>query len=194
MLRNKSGFTLIELLVVFTVIGISITLAVPSWEQVSQKRRLTNATEQVASFLAVAQSTAQKRNQEVSLAFNRSGNQNWCVGAAGGSAGCDCTVTDTTSSQYCAVDGAPFIIESSSFQALNLLEAIDTQPGEGDAQITFDPVRGILQPTGDKLQFTFESSGGYYQLRVVIGPTGLLTICNSGDDTRTVGGYSTCLT
>lgn len=62
MLRNKLGFTLIELLVVITLIGVSVTLAVPSWQQASQKRRLTDATEQVAPFLAVAQSQAQKRN------------------------------------------------------------------------------------------------------------------------------------
>jgi prepilin-type N-terminal cleavage/methylation domain-containing protein len=192
MIRNKLGFTLIELLVVVTVIGVSVSLAVPSWEQISQKRRLTNATEQVASFLAVAQSAAQKRNQAVSLAFNRTGNQSWCVGAVGGSGGCDCTETDTTSAQFCAVDGAPYVIESSSFQFLNLTEADDTQPGEGDSHITFDPVRGILQPSGDRLQFTFESSGGYYQLRLVVSPTGLLTICNSGDD-QVVGGYAQCV-
>jgi len=169
------------LLVVITLIGISVTIAVPSWEQVSQKRRLTSATEQVAALLAVAQSEAQKRNQAVSLAFSRSGDNNWCVGAITGPSGCDCTETDTTSAQFCAI-----------FQFLKLIEASDTQPGEGDSYITFDPVRGILQPAGDKLQLTFESSGGYYQLRLVIGPTGLLSICNSGED-RIVGGYGTCL-
>jgi len=192
MLRKKLGFTLIELLVVITLIGISVTIAVPSWEQVSQKRRLTSATEQVAALLAVAQSEAQKRNQAVSLAFSRSGDNNWCVGAITGPSGCDCTETDTTSAQFCSIDNTPHRIEASSFQFLKLIEASDTQPGEGDSYITFDPVRGILQPAGDKLQLTFESSGGYYQLRLVIGPTGLLSICNSGED-RIVGGYGTCL-
>ena len=191
MLRNKLGFTLIELLVVITLIGISVTLAVPSWEQVSQKRRLTNATEQVASLLAIAQSEAQKRNQPVSLAFNRSGDQNWCVGAVTGSNGCDCTETDTGSAQYCAIDGTPYRIEASTFHSLNLIEATDTQPGDGDSFVTFDPVRGILQPAGDRLQFTFESTDGYFQLRLVISPTGLVTICNS-DGNRVIGGYATC--
>ncbi len=75
MSRKYSGFTLIELVVVITIIGLAITLATPSWDVVSQKRKLTNATEQVASLLVVAQSEAQKRNQAVSLAFSRSGNQ-----------------------------------------------------------------------------------------------------------------------
>jgi len=192
MFRNKLGFTLIELLVVITLIGISVTLAVPSWEQVSQKRRLTNATEQVASLLAVAQSEAQKRNQAVSLAFSRTDDQNWCVGAVTGSSGCDCTETNTESAQYCAIDGTPYRIEASTFQFLSLVEASDTQPGEGDSFVTFDPIRGILQPAGDRLQFTFESSGGYFRLRLVISPTGLVTICNADSD-RVVGGYATCL-
>lgn len=192
MLRNKLGFTLIELLVVITLIGISVTLAVPSWEQVSQKRRLTNATEQVASLLAIAQSEAQKRNQPVSLAFSRSGDQDWCVGAVTGPSGCDCNETNSDSPQYCAIDGTPHRIEASTFQFLSLIEAMDTQPDEGDSFVTFDPVRGILQPAGDKLQLTFQSSGGYFQLRLIISPTGLVTICNSDSD-RTVGGYATCL-
>ena len=191
MLRNKSGFTLIELLVVITLISISITLAAPSWDKVSQKRRITNVTEQVAAFLAVAQSEAQKRNQPVSLSFNRSGNQSWCVGAVVGVDGCDCTETDTNSAQYCAIDGNPSNIQASAFQFSNLIEATDTQPGGGNSYITFDPIRGILQPAGDKLQFTFESSGGNFQLRLLINPTGLLSIC-SPDNNKKVGGYNTC--
>ena len=192
MFRNRLGFTLIELLVVITLIGISLTLAVPSWEQVSQKRRVTNATEQVAAFLSVAQSEAQKRNQPVSLSYNHSGDQNWCIGIVLGEGACDCTETNPGSAQYCAIDGAPSLVKAGTFQFLNLIEATDTQPAGGDSPITFDPIRGILQPAGDKLQFTFESSGGYYQLRLVVSPTGLLTICNSGDD-QVVGGYAQCV-
>ena len=193
MLRYESGFTLIELLVVITLASISITLAVPSWEQISQKRRLTSATEQVASLLSVAQSEAQKRNLPISLAYSRTGNKEWCVGAIEGSAACDCTETDTSSTQFCAIDNVPRKIEASSFQLLSLIEASDTQPEDGDSFITFDPVRGILDPAGDRLEFTFESLDGHFQLRLVISPTGLLTICNSGED-RTVGGYPTCMT
>lgn len=193
MSQNDSGFTLIELIIVLTIISLAITLATPSWEMVSQKRRLTNATEQVAALLVVAQSEAQKRNQPVSLAFNRTGDQSWCLGAVLSPTGCDCDVTDTGSAQYCTIDGTPSRIEAESFGSLNLLEAIDTKPGSGDSFITFDPVRGILQPAGDKLQLTFEATGGYYQLRLVIGPTGLLRIC-SPDADKAVAGYTACAT
>jgi len=192
MLRYESGFTLIELLVVITLIGVSISLAVPSWDQISQKRSLTNGTEQVAALLSVAQSEAQKMNSPISLAFSRTGNQEWCVGASEGSSACDCTETDTTDSDFCAVDGVPRMIDSTTFRLLSLTEASDTQPDDGDSFITFDPVRGILEEAGDRLQFTFESMDGHFQLQLVISPTGLLTICNSGGD-RTVGGYPACV-
>jgi type IV fimbrial biogenesis protein FimT len=193
MSRKYSGFTLIELVVVITIIGLAITLATPSWDVVSQKRKLTNATEQVASLLVVAQSEAQKRNQAVSLAFSRSGNQNWCIGAVLSPNGCDCTETDTSAAQFCTIDGTSNSLSATSFSAVNLIDAMDTQPGTGDSFITFDPVRGILQPAGDKLQMIFESGGGRYQLQLVLGPTGLLRICNPDTD-KAVAGYSTCTT
>ena len=191
MRKTSSAFTLIELMVVITIIGISITLAIPSWDRVGQKRLLTGAVEQVAATLAVAQTEAQKRNQLVSLAFNRTDNQNWCVGASVGSSGCDCTETDSGSAQYCTIDGTPTSIGNTALKAVNLIEATDSEPVGGNSYISFDPVRGILQPTGDRLQLTFESAGGQFQLRVLVSPTGLLKICNPVAG-RKVAGYPSC--
>jgi len=191
MRKNTSGFTLIELLVVITILGIAITLAIPSWNRVGQKRLLTGAVEQVAATLAVAQTEAQKRSQNVSLAYDRSDDQNWCVGASANASGCDCTEADPDSAQYCTLDGTPASVGSALFSSVNLIEATDSQPAGGNSYITFDPVRGILQPAGDRLRLTFESSGGQYQLRVLVSPTGLLKICNPDPDKK-VGGYPAC--
>jgi len=185
------GFTLIELMVVITILGISITLAVPSWNRVTQKRLLTGTAERIAATLAVAQTEAQKRGQAISLAYSRTNDQNWCVGASVGLSGCDCTETDSGSAQYCTIDGTPTSLANETTRSVNLISATDSQPAGGNSFITFDPVRGILQPAGDRLQLTFESSGGQYQLRVLVGPTGLLKICNP-DSSKKVGGYPTC--
>ena len=192
MFKFKSGFTLIELLVVITLIGISITLATPSWDRAHQKRRVTNAAEQAAAFLVLAQGEAQKRNQAVSLSYNRSGNREWCVGAAVNPSACDCTETDTLSAQYCSMDGVTSVLQSTDHPFLNLLDVVDSQPGSGDSHVTFDPIRGILQPAGDSLRMTFESERGAFRLRVSLGPTGLLMICNPEAD-KQVTGYPACL-
>lgn len=191
MRKNTSGFTLIELMVVITILGVSITLAVPSWSRVTQKRLLTDTAERVAASLGIAQTESQKRGQPISLSYSRPDDQNWCVGASLGAGSCDCTETDSTSAQYCTFDGTPTSIANESTRSVNLIEATDSQPVGGNSYITFDPVRGILQPAGDKLQLTFESSGGQFQLRVQIGPTGLLKICNP-DSNKIVGGYPIC--
>jgi prepilin-type N-terminal cleavage/methylation domain-containing protein len=191
MFRKVAGFTLLEVMVAMTIAVLVLVLATPSWERAIQKRKLTNTTEQVAAFLLVAQSEAQKSNQAVSLVFNRVGNQDWCVGSSIGSSACDCRETNSASLQYCAVNGVARRIESSMFQSAYLIQAFDTQPGSGDSVITFDPIRGILQPAGDVLQLTFGSASNEFQLRLVVGPTGLFTLCNP-DSSRIVGGYKLC--
>jgi type II secretion system protein H len=192
MSKIRSGFTLIELVLVLTVVGIAIALATPSWDKANQKRRVTNAAEQAAAFIALAQGEAQKRNQPVSLSYNRSGGQEWCIGAVTSPGGCDCTETDTTSAEYCAIDGVASTLQAADHPTLNLLDAADRQPGSGDASVTFDPIRGILQPAGDALRLTFESGGGAFQLRLSLSPTGLLMICNPAVD-KQVAGYPACL-
>lgn len=193
MFKNKLGFTLIELLVVVALIGVSVSIAIPSWNMVDQKRRLTNVTEQVSAFMVVAQSEAQKRNQPVSLSFNRSGPQNWCLGTVTGTSGCDCTETNPEATQHCAIDGNKSTFQSTDFHVTNLTEASDRLPSGGDSFITFDPIRGIVQPFGDNLKMTFESNGGHFQLQLLINPTGLLFICSPEDSTK-VSGYDRCRT
>lgn len=190
MYRKISGFTLIELIVVMSVIAISITLATPTWEQVSHKRKLTNATEQVAALLVIAQSEAQKRNMAVSLTFDRNDSQQWCVAAVLSEEGCDCMETNTSSDQYCTIDGTANSLGTSAFPSLKMIAAMDNS---GDGLVTFDPVRGILTPLGDGLQLTFESGRGYYRLKLSIGPTGLLSICNPVAN-KAVSGYPACAT
>lgn len=191
MLQQRPGFTLIELLVVIAILGISVSLAVPSWQQATQKRNLTYATEHVAALMSLAQTEAQKRNQAISLVFNRAGNQDWCAGATLGAGACDCNESNPEAVDFCSIDGTQNSIAAMSFRFINLIEATDSQPSDGDSRITFDPLRGILQPAGDRLQFTFESTDGNFQLRLLMGPTGLLRICNPDSDKR-VGGYKSC--
>ncbi|MDH3902741.1 MAG: GspH/FimT family protein, partial [Xanthomonadales bacterium] len=146
----------------------------------------------VAALMSFAQTEAQKRNRTISLAFNRTNNLEWCVGATLGASGCDCSEVNPESVGFCTIDGTPSSVGSASFKFLSLIEATDRQPDGGNSFITFDPLRGILQPPGDMLQFTFESTNGDFQLSLIISPTGLFRICNP-DSEKLVGGYRTCV-
>jgi prepilin-type N-terminal cleavage/methylation domain-containing protein len=185
------GFTLMELIVVISVIGVALIMAVPSWDNASQKRLVTNGTEQVTSLLSIAQSEAIARNQAVSISFNRVSGTQWCVGATAGTGGCDCTESDDEAAAFCQLDGVAQRIGSADLPGMILQGAGDRLPGSGDGMVVFDTVRGILQPAGDGLQFTFDSLGDKYRLRVQLGPTGLIWVC-SPDASRFVPGYGDC--
>jgi type IV fimbrial biogenesis protein FimT len=189
---KKLGFTLMELILVIAIVGLAVMLAVPSWGLATQKRLLTSGAEQVTALLSVAQSEAILRNRAVSLSYTRSSDTQWCVGASNGATGCDCMENDSTEPAYCQLDAVLRRVASTDLEGVILTGASDNLPGAGDGFVSFDTVRGILQPAGDGLQFTFESSGGRYRLRVRLGPTGLIWLC-SPEESQQVPGYGLCV-
>lgn len=186
------GFTLVELMVVLAIIGIALVLSMPSWDSSVNKRRVTAAGEQLASSLSIAQTESIKRNQPFSVSFTRNSAVDWCVGSALGDAGCDCEETDPLAAAYCAIDGAPARWTNDDFPLVQMLLAEDQLPGSGDARIVFDPVRGILEPVGDRLSLRLLSGNGEFALEVRVAPTGLLRICNPDTDLATPG-FSSCV-
>ena len=189
---SSRGFTLIELMTVIVLIAVALVLSVPSWDHATQKRRITGAAEQVAAMVTTAQSEAIKRNQPVSLAFQRLATDNWCIGMAVGDGGCDCMESNPAAAGFCAIEGAPSRHVAGDFQGVLLRSALDNAPGAGDGRIVFDPVRGILTPVGDRLALAFESQGNDFQLDVRMSSTGLMRVCNPGV-THKVPGYLSCL-
>lgn len=186
------GFTLIELLIVIVIIALALVLSVPSWDRATQKRRVTGAAEQVAALVTTAQSEAIKRNQPVSLAFQRLATDNWCIGMSLGDGGCDCMESNPAAAGYCAVEGAASRHVAADFPGVLLRSALDNAPGSGDGRVVFDPVRGILTPVGDRFALAFESQGNDFLLDVRMSATGLMRVCNP-DTSHKVPGYLSCL-
>jgi prepilin-type N-terminal cleavage/methylation domain-containing protein len=187
----NAGFTLLELVVVIVIIAIALTLAVPSWDRATQKRLVTQAAEEASAFLVTGQGEAIAQGLPVSLVVSRTGDTEWCVGAALGEAGCDCTEVDTSAASFCAIDGAPRRLTSADLPRVHLLVGQDRLPGSGDGRIVIDTVRGILEPPGDGMTLRFASRGGTYRLDARLGPTGLLWVCSPDADTA-VPGYEAC--
>lgn len=185
MAKNR-GFTLLELMIVLTVVAIGIALAVPSYEEVLQRRETTSKAESLAAFLAYAQSAAMKRNTAISIQLTRIDANDWCIGADESLTGCDCRGVDED--DLCTIEGVTKSINSTTQTRSNLSDyAVDTV-------FAFDPIRGtmITADLGNPHSFTLQSDNGNYELEVNVGVTGRIRVCNSDPD-KAVPGFKSCL-
>ena len=172
--KNPRGFTVIELVIVVMVVALGMALAIPSFDNVLQKRQTTRQAEQVAAFIGLIQSEAIKRFTDISVELVYTSGTNWCLGAAEGSTGCNCTQTDATQADFCDIDGVPYVLASGEFEH-SFMGAHST-----DKEFAFDPVRGILASSdlGNAHRFDFHSNNGKNVLRVDVAATGRVQICS----------------
>jgi type IV fimbrial biogenesis protein FimT len=173
--KNK-GFTVIELMIAVAVIAIIMSLALPSYRTLIEKRQVTSSSQQLAAFLSAAHTEAIKRNQEVA-------------------------VTCTVDSGRCeALALARDDEEDESLRTLefsNLKAAVVAVDYDGDDElVVFDPIRGMLiqediDPSPIKIQLS--SAQGAYALNVTMLATGRVTICSDGARaSMAVPGYDAC--
>jgi type IV fimbrial biogenesis protein FimT len=189
MMKNPrgGGFSLIEIMVTLAVLALAISLALPSWDQATQKRRLTSAAEQLASFLSDVQSSAIKHNSSLTVSLVHNSDSDWCLGAVLGSAACNCTVTDPSNAAFCAIDGAPAVLDQVSFGTTEM------PAHSSDTSFSFEPIRGIMASAdlGTPHSYNLLSANHDFGLQVNVLPTGRIRICNYDSD-RQVPGYQPC--
>ena len=201
----SKGFTLIELVIVMVIVAIGVALAVPSFENITQKRQATSEAEQLAAFLSIAQSEAIKWNEEVRVNFDYTSSDDWCISAATGTTVCDCTVSvdpditdEPRTDTFCDIGGAHDVtgaLQTMDNSAFNKSELPSGAPNV-DKSFSFDPVRGSMTATDlasslAARTFLVESTNSSYQLTVEISVVGRVRICNA-DSTKRVPGYPNC--
>jgi len=174
-------------MIVMVIVAIGVALAVPSYQDVLQRRETTSQAEDLATFVSFAQTEAVKFNQMVSVHLTYTDAKNWCIGANEGSAPCDCTVTNTAAANYCSLSEVAKIMRSSEKPESGM-----TAPAP-DRTLVFDPVRGTMAVAdlGTNHGFTLESDNGNWSLQVDFAATGRIRICNP-DSSKAIPGYKAC--
>jgi type IV fimbrial biogenesis protein FimT len=68
--RNIRGFTLVELMITITILGLIAVLSIPNYNRFMMGWRLNGETQQLASTLRAARSTAVMKNIDVVFSFD----------------------------------------------------------------------------------------------------------------------------
>ena len=201
------GFTLVELMITIVITAIALALAVPSWENLVQKRQVTSAAEEIASFLMHSQSQAIKSNQQVTVTVKRNaGGTSWCVGAMdeearddNGGDPCECDLADDTEdvTARCTIEGEVARVADFNFEKFTMsgsgVEGVENL----DFYFNFDPVRGLkieddgISVDGDNHAVTLATNNENWALQVEVTVTGRVNICNP-DSSKKVPGFDLC--
>lgn len=184
---QQRGFTIVEILITMVVVALLLSLAAPSFSSLVQKRRITSVSEQLASFLVIAQSESVKKNRPVTVSFTRTSATNWCVGRAEGTATCNCT--NPVAVDYCQIDGVATVIDGNTLTSVQLSAAADNFGG--NSAFIYDPVRGLMANPADSGSFTFLTNNGKFSLQVELSGTGKVDVCNP-DGSKKVVGFNAC--
>lgn len=180
------GLTTIELLVSITLLGILLSLALPSYREMIEKRRLTQGAEQIFAFLNSMQGVASRSNSLVTVSYARSAEDDWCVGAVLGDSACDCTQAVPSATDFCVIDGSETRLTNDHVGNDRILEAMS-----GDGAYAYDPVRGLMADLDDSLDIELHSPSDSYQLRLIVSNAGHAVLC-SKDAEHDVPGYAVC--
>ena len=178
--KTNLGFTLIELMIVVSIIGLTASLAFPSFRVWIENTRIRNSAESILTGLQVARAEAVKRNADVQLTLN--GGADWTVG-------CVNVVGDGTQDTDC-----PAVIQSRSTSEDKSDKVVVTASDEGPyvfnslGRVRPIPAAGNFIQIEVDMDTSVMSADDSRDLRINIGVGGDTKMCDpavtSDDDLR----------
>lgn len=166
-IKPTLGFTLIELLIVIAIVGITLGIAVPSFQSLIASNRLTTSANNLVSALQLAKSEAIKSNYLIIVSKNTTWTNGWVVFA------------DKDQSGDQATDGTEPTI--SAFDALSTGFTVTPTTGYAN-KVTYRP--DGRSTTNGSFNFCSPTNTADFR-RVVVAATGRVRV-----ETPTIAGIS----
>ena len=181
---KNAGLAILEIIITLCIVGLLITVAIPTFARLLEGYRLKAATELLYSDLQLAKTEAIKRNQRVRLSFRLSnGGANWCYGVKEQST-CDCNVDSGISA--CHLDNVLKIVRSTDYPNVHLTTAISS----GSNHFTFEGIRSTTASTFGRVMFTSPMEG--LEARVIVSRLARIRFCSPAGDAHVPGYPTTC--
>lgn len=189
-IKPRQGFSLVELMVTVSLLATLLVLAVPSYTDSVNKRRISHAAEQIVSFLNLTQTEAIKRSKPMVISYSGTESGTWCIGAKLGETACDCTNAEPASSLYCGIETTPWLVGSS--------DSVAVKPVVGEASessFIIDPARGLTRLAaggmGDEFELGLKAGEGDLLVNIKLVRTGKVSVCIP-DGSKPIGGFMPC--
>lgn len=192
--KKMGGFTLIELIITVAVLAILLTIGVPSFRDVLDRRRVTNATTNMLTQLQQARSLSILLNRSVQMSFLQDAG-GWCFGVTD-KVNCNCRVEDLTANNSCTV-GKPddltdrILVVGKSTSYPNVVLSWSGTGGYSGKAIVFEPTRGLAIGGLADSYFQFTSEQTSRSTRVSMSRTGKIAACAEGS--QLWGGLKKCI-
>ena len=158
---NNRAFSLPELLISMVLMATLLSLAVPSFQRILERQRLSSAAESLYAQLQLAKVLALKHQQNIRLSFSLVDANHWCYGLS--YSACNCWQTNS-----CLVNGLEHVIKHTEFPGISIA---GTAVPWGNGAI-FEPRQGNVTAGGATL------ASENYQIRIKTSGQGRIRICN----------------
>lgn len=158
---KQRAFSLPELMVTLVLMAILVNLAIPSFQKILERQRLTAAAESLYAQLQLAKVLAFQHQQNIRLSFSLLDADHWCYGLS--TAVCNCWQIHS-----CQIDGTERRTQYSEFPGISL--AGSTVPWGNGA--VFEPRQGNVTAGGATL------ASKNFQIRIKTSGQGRIRICN----------------
>lgn len=171
---KRGGFSMVEILVTLAISAMVLGIAVPSFLALMNAKHVRSATEDLVSYIRIANSEALKRKNNFFISFMQG--ENWCYGLSN-LGPCDCSADDN-----CLVDNAEVTVHSTQYTGQNSSLTVTGFSGT-PVTIEFQGNLGVVLNDG-----SVTINAGEASATTLVNHRGLASVCSDS----LAGYYGAC--